>query len=102
MGLSVLMTTMNKVLMRDLSTFLAAFSLLILVLYPPLYTLYPRAGNHGLPHVNSFNSWYESLQAMVDLGLIAELLLLTSYFLPLTSYLLLLTSYFLLIRLTWG
>jgi len=72
MGLSVLMTTMNKVLMQDLATFLAAFSLLILVLYPPLYTLYPRAGEHGLPHVDSFNSWYESLQAMIDLGLLAQ------------------------------
>ena len=57
---------------RRPATFITAFVFVLVGFYLALFALYPRSGDHVLPHASVFNSWYTSLLDLLNLALLAE------------------------------
>ena len=61
--------SIEAVLWNDVALFLTFLALFLINYWVALYIAYPRAGEGELMAVPAFNSWTDSLKAMVEMGL---------------------------------
>lgn len=70
--LSVLNNTIQRMIVDDIAPFMGVWLGMLASFYIALFVLYPRSGFATLPHVESFNTWYTALFALIDLSFIGE------------------------------
>jgi len=70
--LSVLFNTIQRMFFGDIVLFFGVWLGFVTAFYFALFVLYPRSGAAILPHVQTFNSWYTALFALIDLSFIGE------------------------------
>jgi hypothetical protein len=70
--LSILSHSMSQMVRRDVSVYLTVFLCLFAGFFLALYIIYPRSGEHTLPHVPSFNTVHTAVLDMLRLSILGE------------------------------